>query len=117
MGDGIPVGFFVYFSLLRSRLHQNCSDSFKTFVGDGIPIGFFIHFSLGEIGSGVHSDYGGITVLHADGPGLYVLRPNQTSAEVLCGPSMTDCLEVFGNLQKPPAEVSGRFPVNRQNHW
>ena len=82
MGDGIPVGFFVYFSLLRSRLHQNCSDSFKTFVGDGIPIGFFIHFSLGEIGSGVHSDYGGITVLHADGPGLYVLRPNQTSAEV-----------------------------------
>ena len=39
-------------------------------------------FYLGEIGSGVHSDYGGITVLHADGPGLYVLRPNQTSAEV-----------------------------------
>ena len=42
----------------------------------------FFLFSLGEIGSGVHSDYGGITVLHADGPGLYVLRPNQTSAEV-----------------------------------
>ena len=39
-------------------------------------------FSLGEIGSGVHSDYGGITVLHADGPGLFVLRPNQTSTEV-----------------------------------
>ena len=41
-----------------------------------------VWFSLGEIGSGVHSDYGGVTVLHADGPGLYVLRPNQTSAEV-----------------------------------
>ena len=33
----------------------------------------------GEIGAGVHSDYGGITVLHADGPGLEILRPNKTS--------------------------------------
>ena len=33
----------------------------------------------GEIGSGIHSDYGGITVLYADGPGLQVLRPNKTS--------------------------------------
>ena len=51
-------------------------------MGDGISVGFFIFIFLGEIGSGVHSDYGGITVLYADGPGLYVLRPNQTSAEV-----------------------------------
>eukprot|EP00092_Neocalanus_flemingeri_P033794 GFUD01036746.1.p1 GENE.GFUD01036746.1~~GFUD01036746.1.p1 ORF type:complete len:349 (-),score=78.25 GFUD01036746.1:153-1199(-) len=33
----------------------------------------------GEIGSGTHSDYGGVTVLHANGPGLQVLRPNRTS--------------------------------------
>ena len=35
--------------------------------------------TIGEIGSGIHTDYGGITVLHADGPGLQVLRPNLTS--------------------------------------
>jgi len=28
-----------------------------------------------EISCGVHSDYGGVTVLHADAPGLAVLRP------------------------------------------
>lgn len=33
----------------------------------------------GEIGSGTHSDYGGITVLYASGPGLKVLRPNRTA--------------------------------------
>ena len=36
----------------------------------------------GEIGAGVHSDYGGITVLHAEGPGLYVLKPNRSSSVV-----------------------------------
>ena len=35
----------------------------------------------GEIGSGVHSDYGGITVLYAEGPGLFVLKPNRTSTK------------------------------------
>ena len=37
----------------------------------------------GEIGSGVHTDYGGVTLLHADGPGLQVLRPNLTSSQVM----------------------------------
>ena len=36
----------------------------------------------GEIGSGVHTDYGGVTLLHADGPGLQVLRPDLTSDQV-----------------------------------
>jgi len=35
----------------------------------------------GEIGSGVHSDYGGITVLYASGPGLKILRPNRTASQ------------------------------------
>ena len=39
----------------------------------------------GEIGSGVHTDYGGVTLLHADGPGLQVLRPNLTSDLVEVG--------------------------------
>merc|ERR1712107_408923 len=33
----------------------------------------------GEIGSGTHSDYGGVTVLYADGPGLQVLKPDKDS--------------------------------------
>ena len=62
-----------------------------------LVISLFMFLYLGEIGSGVHSDYGGITVLHADGPGLYVLRPNQTSAEVLIVSFITHfCLLVFG---------------------
>ena len=36
----------------------------------------------GEIGSGTHSDYGGITVLYASGPGLKVLHPNRTANKV-----------------------------------
>ena len=36
----------------------------------------------GEIGSGTHSDYGGIPVLYASGPGLKVLRPKRTANQV-----------------------------------
>lgn len=39
----------------------------------------------GEIGSGVHTDYGGVTLLHADGPGLAVLKPDLSSDKVLIG--------------------------------
>ena len=38
----------------------------------------------GEIGSGTHSDYGGVTILYADGPGLQVLKPNISSTLVIC---------------------------------
>ena len=37
----------------------------------------------GEIGSGVHTDYGGLTLLQADGPGLAVLKPDLASDNVL----------------------------------
>ena len=37
----------------------------------------------GEIGSGVHTDYGGLTLLRADGPGLAVLKPDLASDNVL----------------------------------
>ena len=33
----------------------------------------------GQIGAGVHSDYGGITVLAAQGQGLSILKPNRSS--------------------------------------
>ena len=39
----------------------------------------------GQIGAGVHSDYGGFTVLYAEGPGLAVLKPNRTSNNVDTG--------------------------------
>lgn len=39
----------------------------------------------GEIGSGVHTDYGGLTLLHADGPGLAVLKPDLSSNSSLAG--------------------------------
>jgi len=32
-----------------------------------------------QIGAGVHADYGGITVLYSEGPGLYVLKLNRSS--------------------------------------
>ena len=39
----------------------------------------------GEIGSGVHTDYGGVTLLHAEGPGLAVLKPDLSSDNFLTG--------------------------------
>jgi len=39
----------------------------------------------GQIGAGVHSDFGGVTILHADGSGLSVLRPNISSPNLSKG--------------------------------
>ena len=58
----------------------------------------------GEIGSGVHTDYGGLTLLHADGPGLVVLKPDLSSDNFLTGtfspelefPHSEEWLEVEG---------------------
>jgi len=44
----------------------------------------------GEIGSGAHTDYGGVTLLHADGPGLQILRPNVSSDQVDTGTFSTE---------------------------
>ena len=56
----------------------------------------------GEIGSGAHTDYGGVTVLHADGPGLQVLRPDPTSSTV----SVTSTCQP----QPPPVLSSAAAP-------
>ena len=41
-----------------------------------------IDIQEGEIGSGAHTDYGGITILYADGPGLQILKPDANSTKV-----------------------------------
>jgi hypothetical protein len=48
-------------------------------------------------------------------------KPPETSGNLRKPPETSGNLrkppETSKNLRKPAAEVSGRFPVNRQNHW
>lgn len=71
---------------------QGCEDDFERVFGpDSLQVQRLTRYpptheindrKPGEIGAGVHSDYGGITILYAQGPGLYVLKPNKTSEYV-----------------------------------
>jgi len=38
-----------------------------------------------QIGAGVHTDYGGITVIYSKGPGLYILKLNRSSSLIETG--------------------------------
>jgi len=43
-----------------------------------------------ETSCGVHSDYGGVTLLHSQDPGLWVLRPNASGTQTFQGTFFSD---------------------------
>ena len=61
----------------------------------------------GEIGSGVHTDFGGITVLHADGPGLQILKPDQNSTTVSTSRHIIELTIIVKNVRLLLPSCSG----------
>ena len=84
----------VLLSLLSEGLVGSANLFDETFGADALQVQRLTRYPAsaeipdkkeGEIGSGVHTDYGGLTLLHADGPGLEVLKPDPRSSTVLGG--------------------------------
>jgi len=63
---------------------------------------------VSETSCGKHSDYGGVTVLHVQEPGLFVLRPNATGRQAAKGTFFPDLVVNHNDewVEVPPKENS-----------